>query len=381
MAEPVYHFYKLYRLTGDPHWLDFALFLQDSTKQVMDWDGSLGYAEPGLMNEAIGLAPPRAHGVRKWLPWLTAVMLEPMVRLQEEYGSYDLRAIETSRVEHQRVKADDDEITWTVIPGRDNFGYDIKTCTSCASNISQLKATCAALRYCAGFSSGFNTIKFNVSNATLNPSGRPGNAVYVRHPAPPRMPDPPPFPVWPLPKSFTATEPHAQAKIDNASFSFRLAAGSAAPSLLTDALARHRAALFPARLKLPGSGRPQRSQPAPSSSDTKPGTLSVLEVFVESDTEDLQLGANESYQLHIPAPTDQTCGSERHRRGHGQPCPVAAIRAPTVWGALHGLETFAMMLEFTRETASSGVGLIKAVPISISDEPRFPHRGLMLGRW
>ena len=31
MAEPVYHFYKLYRLTGDPHWLDFALFLQDST--------------------------------------------------------------------------------------------------------------------------------------------------------------------------------------------------------------------------------------------------------------------------------------------------------------------------------------------------------------
>ena len=97
MAEPVYHYYKLYRLTGDSHWLDFGLFLQDSTKQVMDWDGSLGYAEPGLMNEAIGLAPPRAHGVRKWLPWLTAVMLEPMVRLQEEYGSYDLRAIEASR--------------------------------------------------------------------------------------------------------------------------------------------------------------------------------------------------------------------------------------------------------------------------------------------
>ena len=73
----------------------------------MDWDGSLGYAQPWLMNGAIGLAPPRAHGVRKWLPWLTAVMLEPMVRLQEEYGSYDLRAIEASRVEHQRVKADD----------------------------------------------------------------------------------------------------------------------------------------------------------------------------------------------------------------------------------------------------------------------------------
>ena len=74
----------------------------------MDWDGSLGYAEPGLMNEAIGLAPPRAHGVRKWLPWLTAVMLEPMVRLQEEYGSYDLRAIEASRAEHHALKTSDE---------------------------------------------------------------------------------------------------------------------------------------------------------------------------------------------------------------------------------------------------------------------------------
>jgi|EP01043_Picozoa_sp_COSAG02_P049492 hypothetical protein len=32
----VYDFYKLYRLTGDQHWRDYALFLQDATKQVMD---------------------------------------------------------------------------------------------------------------------------------------------------------------------------------------------------------------------------------------------------------------------------------------------------------------------------------------------------------
>eukprot|EP01044_Picomonas_judraskeda_P010278 COSAG03_NODE_1309_length_4346_cov_3.897339_6_plen_128_part_01 len=78
----VYDFYKLYRLTGDLHWRDYALFLQDATKQVMDWvrqnlalsvqpvnvvvslcatvsqDGTLGYAHSGLMNEAIGLSMP-----------------------------------------------------------------------------------------------------------------------------------------------------------------------------------------------------------------------------------------------------------------------------------------------------------------------------------
>ena len=40
MAYCVYDFYKLFRITGDRHWLDYALFLQDATKQVMDWDVS-----------------------------------------------------------------------------------------------------------------------------------------------------------------------------------------------------------------------------------------------------------------------------------------------------------------------------------------------------
>ena len=55
MSYCVYDFYKLYRLTGEEHWRDFALFLQDATKQAMDWDGKLGYGYPGLMNEAINL--------------------------------------------------------------------------------------------------------------------------------------------------------------------------------------------------------------------------------------------------------------------------------------------------------------------------------------
>lgn len=44
----------------------------------MDWDGKLGYGLRGLMNEAVNLAHPRGHGVRKWLPWLSVAVLEGM---------------------------------------------------------------------------------------------------------------------------------------------------------------------------------------------------------------------------------------------------------------------------------------------------------------
>ena len=93
MAEAVYDFWRLYTLTRDDHYRRYALFLQDATKQVMDFDGSLGYAHRGLMNEAMKLAPPRGHGVGKWLPWLSVVLLEPMVRLEERWGSYNLRKL------------------------------------------------------------------------------------------------------------------------------------------------------------------------------------------------------------------------------------------------------------------------------------------------
>ena len=77
----------------------------------------------------------------------------------------------------------------------------------CAAPLSR-RSVFMPLRFCAGFSNVYNTLKFNVSNSTLNPD-RPDNIVFVRNPAPPSMPEPPPFPVWPLPKSFTSGEKEA----------------------------------------------------------------------------------------------------------------------------------------------------------------------------
>ena len=89
-AWAVYDFVKLYKLTSDPHHLEFARFLSAATKQVLDWDGSLGYRYRGLMNEAVTLAVRRGHGVAKWLPWLTCAVLEPMVRMKRDFGSYKI---------------------------------------------------------------------------------------------------------------------------------------------------------------------------------------------------------------------------------------------------------------------------------------------------
>ena len=61
---------------------------------MIDWDGTLGYAHPGLLTETLSLAPPRGHGVLSWRPWLTVANLEPLVRLQETFGAMDIDAIE-----------------------------------------------------------------------------------------------------------------------------------------------------------------------------------------------------------------------------------------------------------------------------------------------
>ena len=60
------------------------------TKQMLDWDGTLGYASPGLQNEALSLPPLRGHGVAHWLPWLGVAQLEPLLRLRDVFGSFDI---------------------------------------------------------------------------------------------------------------------------------------------------------------------------------------------------------------------------------------------------------------------------------------------------
>ena len=94
MAAAPFFYYRLSLLTGDSHYRDMARLLLHDTKQLLDWDGTLGYASPGLQTEALSLPPLHGHGTTHWLPWLTVAQLTPLVRLRDTFGSFDLDEIE-----------------------------------------------------------------------------------------------------------------------------------------------------------------------------------------------------------------------------------------------------------------------------------------------
>ena len=94
MAYYPFQYYRLYLLTGDSHFLEIAKLLLYDTKQLLDVDGSLHYAHPGLQTEAMTVALPRGHGVKLWLPWLTVAAIDPLTQLKDTFGSMRIEEIE-----------------------------------------------------------------------------------------------------------------------------------------------------------------------------------------------------------------------------------------------------------------------------------------------
>ena len=90
LAFAPFAYYRLSIYTADPHFAAMAKLLMQNTRQLVDVDGSLGYAQSGLLTEAFSLVPPRGHGVNVWLPWCTAAVLDPMQQFQDAFGTMDL---------------------------------------------------------------------------------------------------------------------------------------------------------------------------------------------------------------------------------------------------------------------------------------------------
>ncbi|BFG22595.1 hypothetical protein CerSpe_088690 [Prunus speciosa] len=91
--------------------------------------------------------------------------------------------------------------------------------------------------------------------------------------------------------------------------------------------------------------------------------VTKLKVVVHSDSEDLQLGVDESYTLFVQKKDGQSIVGE------------ATIEANTVYGALRALETFSQLCTF--DYGSKSVQVYRA-PWYIRDSPRFAYRGLLL---
>lgn len=90
MAACSYTYYRLYLITGDEHYLDFAEFLHNNTRQSTDVDGSIGYAMPGLGHESGNFTSQTLQSHYHWLPWCTFVEVDPASRLYDTFGVYEI---------------------------------------------------------------------------------------------------------------------------------------------------------------------------------------------------------------------------------------------------------------------------------------------------
>jgi hypothetical protein len=186
---------------------------------------------------------------------------------------------------------------------------------------------------------------------------------------PPPAPTPPPTPtLWPLPANISSGNTTATLAPEFTFHCVQCAAGS----VLDVAFARYDAIVFAERPRSANAGSnmhaQQKHSTTASSSSLSPSSsplssssslLTMLNVTVGDLDErfTLQLGMNEAYLLNIPL------------------SGVATLTAPTVWGALRGLETFAQLVRYDWDGHQH---VVAGVPHIIDDSPRFPHRAFMI---
>ena len=103
MASCAYVYYRLYLITKDEHYLDFALFIYKNTRQSNDVDGTSGYCMRALGHESGNFTGQKIQSHYHWLPWCTFVEAEPTARLYDTFGFYEIEKIQ--RLEDEELAA------------------------------------------------------------------------------------------------------------------------------------------------------------------------------------------------------------------------------------------------------------------------------------
>ena len=102
MAACSYVYYRLYLLTGDAHYCDFAEFLNKNCKQANDVDGATGYKYIGMINEGGAFSDQRYLGNYHWLPWCNYVEVDPASRFEDTFGLHEIADIEKLPLEERK---------------------------------------------------------------------------------------------------------------------------------------------------------------------------------------------------------------------------------------------------------------------------------------
>ncbi|KAG0346543.1 hypothetical protein BG004_001468 [Podila humilis] len=108
--------------------------------------------------------------------------------------------------------------------------------------------------------------------------------------------------------------------------------------------------------------------------------LESIKVDIEDNDSSLGLETDESYRILIAADEDEDAPFEISKKSCRSIAETVSslrgvIRAKTMFGALHAMETFSQLVT---NNPHDDTKEIRATPIIIHDRPLFPHRGLLL---
>ncbi|MBR5979267.1 MAG: hypothetical protein IK029_00565, partial [Oscillospiraceae bacterium] len=104
MAACAYIYYRIYVITGDEHYRDYAEFIHNNSRNANDVYGEFEYAVQGLSWEGGGFADQVLHTLHHWLPWVTYVELDPASRLFNTFGAYDIAGCEKMPPEERKER-------------------------------------------------------------------------------------------------------------------------------------------------------------------------------------------------------------------------------------------------------------------------------------
>jgi hexosaminidase len=218
-------------------------------------------------------------------------------------------------------------------------------------NVASLQECCLQTSGCGGFNT--NGIIKKTDCLTHVDNGEPCDLYVLEHKPQPVLSD---FPtIWPYPAQFT----NGTTTINVAgTLKYSLTSGSS--DTLSQAFTRYHGITFPHVSSTADAKQILKNIIEKDTAEmVRASPLASLTVTVEDlDASAPQLETDESYNLTIPA--------------DGTP---ATLTAKTIYGAMHGLETFSQLVHFDFDTETY---IIENTPWSIQDVPRFPHRGLMM---
>eukprot|EP00750_Incisomonas_marina_P025664 INCI5614.1.p1 GENE.INCI5614.1~~INCI5614.1.p1 ORF type:complete len:640 (-),score=92.44 INCI5614.1:104-2023(-) len=247
---------------------------------------------------------------------------------------------------------DVDASYWWKFSGSDCSYDDVSPQPACGpknkGNVAGLQSCCSATTGCGGFNTnGFIKKTDCISHVD---AGEPCDLYVLQDKPQPVVSD---FPtIWPVPQAFTNGT--TTVAVSGAT-AFKLAAGTS--PTLAEAFTRYQALTFPHVSGSSDVNQVLGNIVGGAEVETTP--LSTVTVTVDDIDESVpQLETDESYTLSIPAD------------GSG-----ASIHAKTIYGAMHGLETFSQLVHFDFDSETY---IVENAPWQITDAPRFPHRGLMI---